>query len=176
MKYTKCEKKSNKPGDLSYYIILACVLALFILCFQPVRVFGPSMENTLSNGDFLILLRAWLVDDYEKGDIVVAAKEQFHNGENFIKRVIAIEGQVVDIDTETGTVYVDGLALNEPYISSLTTSADTDMFPLTVPENYYFLLGDNRAESVDSRFYDIGLIHKSEIKGKLLFVLFPGSN
>ena len=54
--------------------------------------------------------------------------------------------------------------------------ADTDMFPLTVPENCYFLLGDNRAESVDSRFYDIGLIHKSEIKGKLLFVLFPGSN
>lgn len=175
MECTESEEKSKRVGNLRYYLILACVMVVFVLFFQPISVQGTSMECTLINGDLLLMCRNWVVEGYEVGDIVVASKEQFHNGGFIIKRIVAVEGQVVDIDRETGTVYVDGIALDEPYVSSPTNIPDLDMFPLTVAEDSFFLLGDNRAESVDSRYSEIGLIHKTEIKGKVMCLLFPGT-
>lgn len=172
--HTNSEKNTTKIKEIRFYIILACALLAFALCFQPIKVFGSSMENTLRDKDMLIMVRDWLVNSYDRGDIVIASKHQYHNGEYIVKRIIAVEGQVVDIDPETGTVYVDGEALDEPYVSSLTNIPDTDMFPLTVEDDCYFVLGDNRSESVDSRYQEIGLIRRSEIKGKVLCLLFPG--
>lgn len=170
------EKKSkkDKKSELFFYIILGATLLLFFSLFLPVRVQGESMENTLLNGDFLLMKRSWLVSKYVQGDIVVAAKGSFHNGECIIKRIIAVEGQTVDIDNETGTVYVDGVALDESYAATPTYEKGELAFPLTVADNCYFVLGDNRNNSLDSRYSAIGQIHSSEIKGKISCLLIPG--
>ena len=167
------KSKKGKKSELYFYIILGATLVLFFSLFLPVRVQGESMENTLLNGDFLLMKRSWLVNEYGQGDIVVAAKGNFHNGECIIKRIIAVEGQTVDIDNETGLVYVDGVALDEPYALAPTYEKGELDFPITVAENCYFVLGDNREESLDSRYSQIGQVHKDEIQGKIIWLIIP---
>lgn len=132
------------------------------------------MEITLVSGDLLLMQRSWLVSEYAQGDIVVAAKDSFHNGECIIKRIIAVEGQTVNIDNETGLVYVDDQALDESYAKTPTYEKGEWIFPLTVDENCFFVMGDNREESVDSRYLEIGQVHEDEIQGKIIWLLFPG--
>lgn len=169
----KNNSKKMKNREILFYIILVTTLIAFLSFFNPVRVQGESMENTLLNGDFLLMKRSWLVSEYVQGDIVVAAKGSFHNGECIIKRIIAVEGQTVDIDNETGLVYVDGVALDEPYALTPTFEKGELKFPITVAENCYFVLGDNREESLDSRYSQIGLVHKDEIQGKIIWLIIP---
>ena len=170
----ECKSTKTKKRDLLFYICLIVAFFMFLSVFQLVRVEGSSMENTLFNGDFLLMKRDWLIDSYMQEDIVVAAKDSFRNGELIIKRIVAVEGQVVDIDNDTGTVFVDGIALKETYVSSLTYESGEIMFPITVADNCYFVLGDNRDDSLDSRYFAVGQIHRSEIKGKIMCLLFPG--
>ena len=148
----------------------------YSLLFRVVTVSGPSMNTTLVHGDCLILLGSFLSGEPEYGDIIVASKQSFDNGSPIIKRVIATEGQTVDIDFVAGIVYVDGIALEEDYISSETHMREGMNFPLTVDDGCIFVMGDNRAVSKDSRSPDIGLIDKREIVGKAIFLLFPGNN
>lgn len=155
--------------------LVAGVLLVFSLLFRIVIVSGPSMKNTLIDGDWLLLVGNVLYNDPKQGDVVVACKESYENGTPIIKRVIATEGQTVDIDFEEGIVYVDGAALDEPYILTETTLFEGVTFPLVVDEGCLFVLGDNRGESKDSRSKDIGLIDRREILGKAIFVLFPGN-
>lgn len=168
------KKKKLKRSDLLFYICLLFMLLAFLSVFQPVRVEGSSMENTLFNGDLLLMKRDWLVEQYVQGDVVVASKDSFRNGELIIKRIIAIEGQVVDIDNDTGTVFVDGIALDETYVSSFTYANGEIVFPITVADNCYFVLGDNRDDSLDSRYCAVGQILSSEIKGRITCLIFPG--
>ena len=99
---------------------LVGILLVFMLAFRVVVVSGPSMNQTLKDGDFLILLSDVFYHEPKYGDIIVAGKETFKNGEPIIKRVIATEGQEIDFDFEKGIVYVDGVALDEPYINTPT--------------------------------------------------------
>ena len=160
--------------DLVY--LLAVVLVLFLVCFRVVVVSGPSMNDTLKNGDYLLLLNGIFFRDYQHGDIIVACKDAFRDGEPIIKRVIATEGQTVDIDFINGIVYVDGKALVEPYISSGTYLPEGTIFPLVVKENHIFVLGDNRMNSKDSRSTEIGQIDCREVLGKAIFLIFPGAS
>ena len=108
----KAEKTS--PGktlllyihDLAY--LISVMMVVFLLLFRVVVVSGPSMENTLQNGDYLLLLGGVLYNEPQQGDIIVASKDSFENGVPIVKRVIATEGQTVDIDFMNGIVYVDG--------------------------------------------------------------------
>lgn len=156
--------------------LLAGVLLVFSLLFRVVVVSGPSMNNTLLDGDWLLLLGNVMYGEPRYGDIVVASKDSFKGGEPIIKRVIATEGQVVDIDFSAGIVYVDGVALDEPYTLTPTTINEGISFPLTVEEGCVFVMGDNRINSKDSRSNEIGLIDCREILGKAVFLLFPGTN
>ena len=160
--------------DLSYMLIL--ILLVFLLLFRVIVVSGDSMNATLIDGDYLLLLSNVFYTDPEPGDIIVASKASFDNGEAIIKRVIATEGQIVDIDFVNGIVYVDGLPIDEPYINNLTTRAEGVQFPLIVEEGCIFVLGDNRAVSKDSRHPEIGLIDTREVLGKALVLMVPGIN
>lgn len=153
---------------------LVGVLLVFMFLFRMVVVSGPSMMQTLQDGDSLLLLSNVLYRNPKCGDIVVASKDSFKDGEPIIKRVIATEGQTVDIDFEQGIVYVDGVALDEPYTNTSTTLFQGVEFPLTVNEGCVFVLGDNRDDSMDSRSPRIGQIDKRELLGKAIFLAFPG--
>jgi len=172
--------ESARKDVLAYLHDIACLLAvvilLFTICFRVVVVSGPSMNDTLVNGDWLFLLSNLTAGEIRQGDIIVASKESFKNGEPIIKRVIATEGQVVDIDFNAGIVYVDSQPLNEPYTLTPTNIQEGVSFPCTVEPGCIFVMGDNRNESLDSRSNQIGLIDKREVVGKAVFVLFPGKD
>ena len=155
---------------------LAAILLIFMFVFRILVVSGPSMEQTLVNGDCLILVSNILYNNPQYGDIVVASKNSFKEGEPIIKRVIATEGQKVDIDFEKGIVYVDDVALNERYTKTPTNLYEGANFPQVVEKGHVFLLGDNRNDSNDSRSITIGQIDRREILGKVLFLVLPGAD
>ncbi len=155
--------------------LLAGIILVFLLLFRIVVVSGSSMYNTLCDGDRVLILSNVFYRNPQYGDIIVASKNSFNDGEPIIKRIIATEGQTVDIDFETGTVSVDGNILDEPYIYSPTTDSEGMEFPLTVAQGCVFVMGDNRGRSNDSRNPDIGLIDTREILGRAIFLVYPGS-
>ena len=177
---SKTAKEDVKKNILAYLHDFVCLVAgvvlLFSLCFRVVVVSGPSMNNTLYDGDWLLLLGNVFYTNPQQGDVIVASKDSFENGTPIIKRVIATAGQTVDIDFQNGIVYVDGTAIEEPYIRTATTTFEGVNFPITVSEDCIFVMGDNRDDSKDSRSPDIGLIDKREILGKALFLFVPGTN
>ena len=158
--------------DIIY--VLSAIVIVMLLLFRLIVVSGSSMYDTLKHGDYILLLSNTFYQQPECGDIVVIGKESFDNGSPIIKRVIATEGQTVDIDFDTGIVYVDGIALDEEYTYTPTTTSGGVKFPLEVYDGFVFVLGDNRNGSRDSRFPEIGLIDKREIIGKAIFLLVPG--
>ena len=155
--------------------LMAVVMVIFVLFFRVVIVSGSSMYSTLWHGDYLLVLSSVLSGEPEYGDVIVASKDTFNDGEPIIKRVIATEGQTVDIDFRTGIVYVDGQALEEDYTYTLTNTREGMEFPLVVDENCVFAMGDNRNRSRDSRYPDIGLIDRREILGRAFYLFFPGT-
>jgi len=172
------KKNKTQKGVLSYLhdftLWLIVIVLVFLLLFRVVIVSGPSMQPTLVDGDYLLLLSSTFYRNPKAGDIVVAAKDSFHNGEPIIKRVIATAGQTVDIDFDAGIVYVDGNALDEPYTLSKTYLNEGMSFPYKVPENCVFVMGDNRNNSSDSRNPLIGAIDRREILGKVILLVIPG--
>ena len=154
---------------------LLVVVLVFTFLVRLMGVSGPSMIPTLQDGDYVALLSNLFMGDLEQGDVIVARKESFENGEPIVKRVIATEGQTVDIlydGNGYGTVYVDG----EPYILEpmVLPYYDRTSFPLTVDEGCLVVMGDNRNRSADSRYASIGQIEESQVIGKVLCILFPG--
>ena len=180
------EKKSSERSGvaaartmLSYlhdlvYILVGAVL-VFTFAFRMVTVSGSSMFDTLANGDYLLLLNRPLCGQLHQGDIVVASMDRFKNGEPIVKRIIATEGQTVDIDFDAGIVYVDGEALQEDYTFTPTNRQENGPFPIEVEENCVFLMGDNRNGSWDSRDPLIGCVDEREVLGKAVALLMPGT-
>ena len=176
-------KKSGLSQDLYVLLhdlvyILAFVSVFFVFCVRLVTVDGTSMFPTLEDNDHVALLSNVLYRNPKQGDIVVARKAQF-DSEPIVKRVIAVAGQTVDIDFDAGIVYVDGVALDEPYINEPTYRQFYDQgvrFPLTIDQGHVFLMGDNRNNSYDSRYALIGQVDTRCIMGKVLWILFPGQS
>lgn len=154
--------------------MLAVTLLVFLIFFRVAIVSGPSMYSTLTNGDYLLLTSNLFYHNPKQGDVVVVTKESFDNGTPIVKRVIATEGQIVDIDFELGIVYVDGIPLNEDYVNTPTNVEEGMIFPLLVKEGCVFVMGDNRNSSKDSRSPEIGLVDNREVLGKALLLFLPG--
>ena len=173
-------EKTEGTGSILEYLhdvvyILALILVLFTFCMRVVIVSGSSMFSTLVDGDYLLLINRPLCGELEQGDIVVASMKRFKDGEPIVKRVVATEGQTVDIDFRAGIVYVDGVALEEEYTYTPTHLSEGMEFPLVVEEGCLFLMGDNRGDSRDSRAPEIGLVDEREILGRAVFLLLPGT-
>lgn len=151
--------------------LLVCVL-MFAFFVRIIGIKGPSMQPTFHNGDSVIISDLFFKPQY--GDVVVLRKLTFQR-EPIIKRVIATEGQTVDIDFDAGIVYVDGQALDEPYIAEATHNRIDFAGKITVPENCVFVMGDNRNDSTDSRSSLIGCVDKRCIMGKVLIRILPFS-
>ena len=166
------EKEKKDSGRELYEWVQALVL-LFTFVIRLIGVDGHSMVPTLQDGDRLLVLNSMLDDDYRYGDIVVLRKDTFLK-DPIVKRVIATEGQTVDIDFSTGSVYVDDALLKENYINELTFLEEGTEFPLTVPENSIFVMGDNRNHSSDSRDSRLGTVDNRYVIGKAVFLAFPG--
>ena len=181
------EKKQNgeeKPGfskSLVMYLhdlcwMLAVVMILFLIFFRIIVVSGPSMKMTLLDGDYLLLISNLFYREPEKGDVVVVSKQDYDNGKPIVKRVIATEGQIVDMDFANGIVYVDGLPLEENYINAPTNLDEGSVFPQIVEEDHVFVMGDNRNNSKDSRSLEIGQVDKREVLGKVALLMVPGTD
>ena len=167
-------------GLYEWVQVLVCAVTATVLLFtfaaRVVLVSGPSMRETLQHQDCLLVMNAHLCGGFEAGDIVIIRKESFKDGEPIVKRVIATEGQTVDIDFVSGAVYVDGELLEEDYINEPTYVEEGTEFPLTVPEGSIFVMGDNRNHSSDSRHPDLGTVDLRCVLGKAQTVLFPLSH
>ena len=124
-KKENAEEKTGFSGSLVMYLhdlcwMLAVVMILFLVFFRIIVVSGPSMKMTLLDGDYLLLINNLFYREPEKGDVVVVSKQEYDNGKPIVKRVIATEGQIVDMDFANGIVYVDGLPLEEDYVNTPT--------------------------------------------------------
>ena len=181
------EKESNKSQklpagrEITLYLhdivyLLCIMIVVLLLVFRVVVVSGTSMNMTFLDGDYLLLLSNTLYHNPKQGDVIVVSKDSFDEGAAFVKRVIATEGQTVDIDFTAGIVYVDGVALDEPYTNTPTNVNGGMIFPLVVEEGCVFAMGDNRNISKDSRYPEIGLVDCREILGKAIFLAIPGTN
>lgn len=164
---------SNVIYDWYKSIIFALSIVAIFLSFvlRPVNVNGRSMENTLLNDDKIIISNFFYTP--KVGDIIVVAHNDNLDKE-IVKRVIATGGQSVKIDGETGEVFVDGILIDEPYISSSTTASSMNWeFPEVIPEGKLFVMGDNRELSADSRSSTIGLIDEKDVLGQALTIIYP---
>lgn len=184
----KPEKKKNSAAFELYSMLhdviylLAAVTLIFVFIVRLVGVKGDSMLPTLHNRDYLILESNFLYggDELSYGDVVVlnVPSPEMKDEGPIVKRVIATEGQEVNIDFETGAVFVDGVLLHETYINSPTNyNWDGDYgleYPAIVPENCIFVLGDNRNNSLDSRYAPIGMVDERCVLGKVLVIALPG--
>lgn len=175
------EKKLTPAQNLVLYLhdllwMLAVIMVAFLVFFRIIVVSGPSMKQTLLDGDYLLLISNLFYHDPKPGDVVVVSKRSYDDGKPIVKRVIATEGQIVDMDFENGIVYVDGLPLEEDYVNTPTNLDEGTVFPQIVEEGCVFVMGDNRNNSKDSRSPEIGQVDTRQILGKVALLLFPGTD
>lgn len=154
----------------SIVFAIITVVLMFMFLVRVMTVDGNSMNPTLLHGDRLIVSN--LVQDYQRGDVVVFVAPEFMD-EPLIKRVIATEGQLVEIDFNKHIVYVDGVAIDEPYIAEPIEDEQDYDGPIEVPKGCVFVMGDNRNHSSDSRTEEIGCVDTRYILGEAYFVMFP---
>ena len=174
----KSEAEKKRAASLELYdwiqsivSTLVIVILAFIFIGRQTGVLGTSMRDTLHNNDSVFITSLFYTP--KNGDIVIIKTDAFAET-LLIKRVIAVEGQTIDINFETNEVFVDGVVINEPYIREPTRERLNFNGEVTVPEGCVFVMGDNRNASRDSRDDAVGFVDVRNIIGKAHFIIFPG--
>lgn len=153
-------------GTVAVLVVVAATAVLISNLLLPIlRIYGSSMTPTLVNGNIVAAVRN---GTYQRGDIIAF----YYNNKILVKRVIGMPGEWVDID-ENGTVTIDGEPLEEPYLTEKALGECDIELPYQVPEGRYFVMGDYRSVSSDSRSSQVGCVSEEQIVGKLLFRLWP---
>ena len=147
-------------------IVVAAVAILVAMLFLPVlRIYGQSMNSTLVSGELVVSVKN---ASFHTGDIIAF----YYNNNILVKRVIANSGDWVDIDLQ-GNVYVNGEKIDEPYLDEKAFGEPDIDFPYQVPDERIFVLGDNRAVSIDSRHSAVGCVTSEQVVGKIVFRVWP---
>ena len=165
------KKKYNRTLRSTIYalVVVAAVAVLLATLFLPVlQVSGDSMNPTLQDKDVIVLVKS---GSLKTGDLCGF----YWQNKLLLKRVIGLPGDIISLD-ENGVVTVNGTVLDEPYVDELALGECDIKFPYQVPENRYFVLGDHRATSIDSRSSVIGCVEKNQIVGKVFIRVWPLSS
>ena len=155
------------------YIVIVVILSLGIITFigQRTKVSGHSMETTLSDGDNLIVDKlTYRFSDPKRFDIIVFPYK-YEENTYFIKRIIGLPGETIQVTD--GKIYINGQVLNESYGREVLKSGGIAETPITLGEDEYFVMGDNRNDSMDSRDPSVGVLHKSELVGRAWVRIWP---
>ena len=173
------ESQEEESGRLDAYytlqsltVVLVALVLVFTFVGRLIMVDGTSMVPTLLNGEMMVVRS--LGYEPRQGDIVVLTQESFME-DAIVKRVIAKGGQTVEIDYDAGTVTVDGVVLDEPYLNEPMVPCG-DVTSMTVPEGCLFVMADNRNVSADSRYSYVGVIDERRVIGQAVAVIFPFQN
>ena len=168
LKRVEYKERYKKILKSTFYtlIVVAAISALIATLVLPIlQVSGTSMEPTLHSGEIVVLVKT---DKFERGQLCVFS----YSNKTLIKRVIGLPGDVINVDSE-GTVTVNGTALDEPYIEEKALGECDIQMPYEVPAESYFVMGDKRISSVDSRSSVIGCVNKEQIIGRIFFRIWP---
>ncbi|MBQ6663656.1 MAG: signal peptidase I [Firmicutes bacterium] len=145
--------------------VAACAILVAVLLLPVLKIYGTSMAPSLAEGDFVVSVKG---NDFKTGDVCAF----YYNNKILVKRVIAHAGDWVDIDLD-GTVYVNNMKLDEPYVDELAFGECNIELPYQVPESRIFVMGDHRSVSIDSRNTAIGCVAEEQIVGKIVFRVWP---
>ena len=164
-KYNKKSKQVLKSTMSSLIVVAAAAVLIATLIFPVLQISGSSMEPTLNDEEIVVLIKT---TNLERGELCCFS----YQNKLLIKRIIGLPGDSISIDEE-GYVYVNGTAIDEPYIIDRALGECDIEFPCIVTESHYFVLGDQRSGSVDSRSSVIGLVSEEHIVGRIFFRIWP---
>lgn len=178
VKAAPVKKPDQNAASRELYDWVQCLVVALIICvvmfsffIRVIDVVGTSMHPSLFNGDKMLV--SGLLYKPKVGDVVVFKKDEYNPDKALVKRVIAVEGQEINMDFEKGIVYIDGEPIKEDYIMEPTFNKLDFIGPKTVPEGCVFVMGDNRNASIDSRKSEIGMVDTRLILGRAYYVIYP---
>ena len=164
-RYFRRFRSTVRSTFLSLVVVAAVAVLIAVLLLPILRIYGRSMSGTLDSGDIVLSIKT---PRLETGDVVAF----YYNNNILVKRVIANPGDWVDIDND-GNVYVNNVKVEEPYLEEKAYGETNIELPYQVPEGKIFVMGDNRAVSIDSRNSSIGCIAEEQLVGKIVFRVWP---
>ena len=165
IKYKRRYRSVLRSTIYTLVVVAAFAILVATLWLPVLQIYGSSMSPTLNEGDVVVSIKK---ADYQQGDVLAF----YYNNKLLVKRLIALPGSWVNID-EAGNVAVDGVLLEEPYLAEKALGETNIEFPYQVPDSRYFVIGDHRSTSVDSRNTAVGCVSEEQIVGRIIFRVWP---
>ena len=181
----KTDRKKKEKKSMPFWMQLVLLVVMVVILrnvMGTVLVKGASMEPNFNHGDFVFINKlSTSIGAPDYGDVVICKLDEGSGYENIIKRVIGLPGDEIDIvenkdDEDVYDLYVNGEYIEEDFLGEPMMTDGNIEYPFEVPENSYFVMGDNRNESLDSRRESVGAIHKDDLMGKVVLRLYPFSD